>query len=101
MGIATTLNIIILYQRLSRIIDLPIMKNFDKILPPIISSIRFAFIKNAILLALVKIVVTGLEASGAGALVGIVIGVFMGFNFTQKAGVKFANGIKDFVNSNT
>ena len=46
LGIATTINIIILYRRLSNVIDLPIMKNLDQLIAPIINSIKLAFIKR-------------------------------------------------------
>lgn len=97
-GIATTINIIILYRRLSNVIDLPILKNLDKLIAPVINSIKLAFIKNAILLGLIKVFVTFLEASGVAAPIGIIIGVVMGYNISNKAGAIFANEIKQFVN---
>lgn len=100
MGIATTLNLFVLYNRLCKKIDLPIMNNFDKLLVPVMNSIKFAFYKNAILLGIIKIVVTGLEGTGIGLPVGILVGGFMGYNFSNKAGAAFANKIKDFVDDN-
>ena len=77
-GIATTLNLFVLYNRLCKKIDLPIMNNFDKLLVPVMNSIKFAFIKNAILLGIIKIFVSGLEGTGIGLPVGILVGGFMG-----------------------
>ena len=99
-GVATTLNLIVLHYRLSKIIDLPVMKNLDKLIAPVLKSIKFAFIKCAILLAIIKVFVSGLEFTGIGTIPGIVIGIIVGFYFSQKAGASFANEIKSFVCSN-
>lgn len=97
LGLATTLNLIILHYRLSKVIDLPIMKNLDKLVAPVLKSIKFAFVKHAILLGIIKVFVSALEFTGIGTIPGIVIGIIVGFHFTQKAGASFANEIKIFV----
>ena len=99
MGIATTINLLTLYGRLSKVVDLPIIQELDKIIAPAISSTKSAFIKYGVLLALIKLIVTGLDASVTGAPVGIIGGALGGFYFSNKCGNIFAHNIKEFVDS--
>lgn len=93
-GIATTLNLIILYSRLSKVLDIPIIQELDKLISPAISSTKSAFIKYGAFLAVLKLFVTGLEASVAGAPVGLIGGSIGGFYFSNKCGNIFAKNIK-------
>ncbi len=97
MGIATTINLVTLYARLSKVLDIPLMQELDKLIAPAISSTRSAFIKYGLLLAAIKIFVTGLDASGVGLPIGIIGGALSGWYFSNKAGNIFANNIADFV----
>ena len=99
-GIATTINLIILYRRLLEVIDLPVMKNLDKLVAPVLKSVKYAFVKRAILLGIIKIFVSTSTITIVGAIPGIAVGIIAGFYFSQKAGASFANEIKNFVCSN-
>ena len=77
------------------------MKNLGKLVAPVLKSIRYAFIKCAILLGILKIFVSTSEITVVGAIPGIAVGIIAGFYFSQKAGAAFANEIKYFVCSNT
>lgn len=101
MGIATTINLVTLYARLSKVLDIPLMQELDKLIAPAISSTRSAFIKYGLLLAAIKIFVTGLDASGVGLPIGIIGGALSGWYFSNKAGNIFANNIADFVRDKT
>lgn len=93
MGILTTINLTILYCRLSKVLDIPIMQELDKLIAPAISSTKSAFIKYGIVLAALKIFVTGLDISVAGTPVGIITGAIGSFYFANKCGNIFANNI--------
>lgn len=97
MGIATTINLVTLYCRLSKVLNIPVMQELDKLIAPAISSTKSAFIKYGVLLAAIKIGITGLDASGVGLPVGIIGGAICGWYFSNKAGNIFANKIADFV----
>ena len=84
MGIATTINLITLYGRLSKVLDIPIMQELDKLIAPAISSTRSAFM-----------------ASGVGLPVGIIGGALSGWYFSNKSGNIFAKNIADFVKEKT
>ena len=101
MGIATTINLIILYGRLSKVVDIPIIQELDKLIAPAISSTKSAFIKYGAILAVIKLFVTGLDVSVAGAPIGVIGGAIGGFYFSNKSGNIFANNIKNFVNDIT
>ena len=101
MGIATTINLITLYCRLSKALDIPIMQELDKLIAPAISSTKSAFIKYGILLAAIKVGVTGLDVSGVGLPIGIIVGAICGWYFSNKAGNIFANQIADFIADRT
>ena len=97
MGVATTINLIMLYGRLIKVLDIPIMQELDKLIAPAISSTKSAFIKYGAILAVIKIFVTGLDTSIAGIPIGIIGGALGGFYFSNKAGNIFANNIAQFV----
>ena len=97
MGIATTINLIILYGRLSRVVDIPIMQELDKLIAPAISSTKSAFIRYGAILAVLKMFVTGLDVSVAGAPIGIIGGAIGGFYFSNKCGNIFAKNIKKII----
>ena len=40
MGIATTINLVIMYGRLSKVLKIPIVQEFDKLISPVISSVK-------------------------------------------------------------
>ena len=101
MGIATTINLIILYGRLSKVVDIPIIQELDKLIAPAISSTKSAFIKYGAILAVIKLFVTGLDVSVAGAPIGVIGGAIGGFYFSNKCGNIFANNIRNFVNDIT
>ena len=100
MGIATTINLVMMYGRLSKILKIPIVQEFDKLISPVISSIKWAFIKYGAVLAAFKIFITGLDLSGVGLPVGIIGGAVGGYYFSNQAGNIFAKGIADFFNKN-
>ena len=97
MGIATTINLVTLYCRLSKVLEIPIMVELDRLIAPAIKSTKSAFIKYGVMLAAIKVFVTGLDASGVGLPVGIIGGALSGWYFSNKAGNIFANNIADFV----
>ena len=99
MGIATTINLITLYGRLSKVLDIPIIQELDKLIAPAISSTKSAFIKYGAILAVIKFFVTGLDASVAGAPIGFIGGAIGGFYFSNKCGNIFANNIKKFIDN--
>lgn len=98
MGIATTINLLTLYARLGKAINVPVFQELDKFIAPAISSTKSAFIKYGMILAALKIFITGLDLSGVGLPVGILSGVICGYFFSNKAGNFFANNISKFVN---
>ena len=97
MGIATTINLTILFGRLSKVLEIPIMQELDKLVAPAILAIKSAFIKYGVMLAAIKIFITGLDLTGVGLPVGIISGVICGWYFSNKAGNIFANNIAKFV----
>ena len=97
MGIATTTNLIIAYSRLSKTLDIPVMQELDKLLNPIFKSIKWAFIKTAMFLAVFKIFITGIDMTGVGALAGIIVGAPVGYWFSNKACNMFAHEIGTFM----
>ena len=100
MGIATTINLAIMYGRLSKVLKIPIVQEFDKLISPVISSVKWAFIKYGAVLAAFKIFVTGLDLSGVGLPVGLVGGAIGGYFLSNQAGNNFAKNIADFFNKN-
>lgn len=100
MGIATTLNLIVMYHRLSKVIDLPIMKYLDNLLKPTMNSIYKAFVARAMFLGVIKLFVSTMELTGIGIPIGVITGLGAGSILSYKAGAHFANGIKDFVYNN-
>ncbi len=98
MGILTTINLMVLFGRLSKTVNIPIMQELDNLLAPAISSAKSAFIKLAVILALIKIIVTGLDVTGIGLPPGVIVGVICGFYFSNKAGNIFANNISKEMN---
>ena len=100
MGIATTINLVTLYGRLIKVLDIPIMQELDKFIAPAISSTKSAFIRYGVILALIKVFVTGLDTSTVGLPVGIIGGVISGWYFSNKAGNIFANNIAKFFDEN-
>ena len=97
MGIATTTNLIIAYTRLSNTLDIPIMQEFDKLLKPIFSSIKWAFVKATMFLAVFKVFITGLDLTGIGILAGIVCGAPVGYYFSNKACNMYTHEIGKFI----
>lgn len=100
MGIATTINLVIMYGRLSKVLSIPIVQEFDKLISPVISSVKWAFIKYGAVLAAFKIFITGLDFSGVGLPVGVIGGALGGYFFSNQAGSNFAKNIADFFDKN-
>lgn len=100
MGIATTINLVTMYGRLSKVLKIPIVQEFDKLIAPVIKSINHAFIKYGIFLAAFKIFITGIDLSGVALPVGIICGALGGYYFSNKAGNCFAKNISEFFNKN-
>lgn len=100
MGIATTINLVTMYGRLSKVLNIPIVQEFDKLISPVIKSINWAFIKYGVLLAAFKVFITGLDLSGVGLPVGVICGAFGGYCLSNKAGNSFAKNIAEFFNKN-
>ena len=116
MGIATTINLITLYCRLSKALDIPIMQEldkpgrdprqdyevfeFDKSVTSI-NDLKEGMVLPGILLAAIKVGVTGLDVSGVGLPIGIIAGAICGWYFSNKAGNIFANQIANFIADRT
>ena len=98
-GIATSLNLIIMYTRLCKVIDIPVIQELDKLLPPVISSIRGAFFKGGAVLVPIKWLVSTGEISIVGLPPALVVGALAGFFISNKVGNIFSHEIGDMVHS--
>ena len=97
-GILTTLNMIVLYSRLSSVVDIKVMQQLDDILAKALSSVKWSFVKLAVQLAVIKQVVSVLDETVIAAPLGIIIGLYCGYRFTHRAGLKFADKVSEMVN---
>lgn len=97
-GVATTINLAIMYGRLSKTLKIPIVQEFDHLISPVISSTTWGYAKYTALLFVYKWFISGLDLSGVGLPVGIVGGALGGYFLSNKAGNSFAKNISDFFN---
>ena len=96
-GILTTLNLIILYNRLGSAVDIKTMQELDSLLSKAISASKKSFFKLGASLFVLKQVVSVLDESIIGAPLGLAVGLFCGYKFTHWAGLSFAKNISDMV----
>ena len=94
LGIATTLNLIVLYVRLSKAVNMEILVEFDELFSKAIRASSGAFIALGVALVGIKFIVTALEVSGIGLPPGLLAGAISGAFFTHKVGLNFANNVR-------
>ena len=97
LGIATTLNLIVLYVRLSKAVNMEILVEFDELFSKAIRASGGAFIALGVALVGIKFIVTALEVSGIGLPPGLLAGAISGAFLTHKAGLNFANNVSKMV----
>ena len=96
-GVLTTLNLIVLYRRLGKAVDIKVMQELDAMLSKAISASRWSFVKLGGSLVAIKQIVSFLDYSMIAAPLGIVMGAYCGFKFTHRAGLNFAKNISSMV----
>lgn len=96
-GILTSINLIVLYSRLSKIVDVKVMRDLDAFLGKALSSCKWSFLKLGTQLAVIKQVVSFMDESVVAAPLGIIIGLWCGYKFTHRAGLSFAKEIDEMV----
>ena len=97
LGIATTLNLIVLYVRLSKAVNMEVLVEFDELFSKAIRASGGAFIALGVVLVGIKFIVTALEVSGIGLPPGLLAGAISGAFLTHKAGLNFANNVSKMV----
>ena len=97
LGIATTLNLIVLYVRLSKAVNMEVLVEFDELFSKAIRASGGAFIALGVALVGIKFIVTALEVSGIGLPPGLLAGAISGAFLTHKAGLNFANNVSKMV----
>ena len=96
-GLLTSINMIVLYRRLSKVLDIEAMKKLDALVANALSSSKWAFVKLGTSLFLIKQAVSLLDETAVAAPIGIALGLFCGYKFTHRAGLQFANNVSKMV----
>ena len=96
-GILTTLNLIALYRRLGKAVDIEVMQELDALFTKAISASKWAFFRLGVFLFIIKQVVSVLDELIFAAPIGIMVGAFCGYKLTHWAGLNFAKNISNMV----
>lgn len=96
-GILTSVNLIVLYSRLSSTLDVKVMQELDAVVGKVLSSCKWSFLKLGTQLAIIKQFVSFMDESVIALPLGVALGLWCGYKFTHRAGLGFASKIDELV----